>query len=358
MKNKLKLILVGVLSLALVTGCSMKTNIHMDIKANKDVTISMTMAMDDELIDAMINSSDTSGEGSGSTASVTDKQRWEYVEKSLNESDDKGDWTKEKYDKDGYKGYTYTSKTLKLDDLTGKSSSKFDFFGDEELDKAKIFVKNGSVYKSNFSGDMKKDSSLGSSSSYASSMDLFEVTFSVTLPNKPAKNNATSVSKDGKTLTWDLTKESDIQFEFSMGPNYLLYGGIAAAVVVVVAIVAIIAKSIGKKKDKPTGTLESDKPVAQPTEENKELEPIGETSTESKEEGALQAMYNEPVEEPQGEVKEEVKVADSLQNMYDTESTASETPALEQPVLEPTLEQPAEEKSSETVNDENQNVNM
>ena len=343
MKNKLKLILVGILSLALVTGCSMKTNIHMDIKANKDVTISMTMAMDDELIDAMISSSDSSDEGTGSNSSVTDKQRWEYVEKSLSESEDKGDWTKEKYDKDGFKGYTYISKTLKLDDLTGKSNSKYDFFGDEELDKAKIFTKKGSVYKSNFSGDMKKDSSLGSNSSYASSMDLFEVTFSVTLPNKPAKHNATSVSKDGKTLTWDLTKESDIQFEFSMGPNYLLYGGIAALVVVVIAVVSIVSKSAGKKKDKSTDTQDSDKPMAQSTEENQELELNNDTFEEPKEDSALQAMYNEPQPEPQEEVKEEVKTEDSLQDMYNADVPAAEESTPEQSVEESVLEQPTEQ---------------
>ena len=96
MKNKLKLILVGILSLVLVTGCGMKTNIHMDIKANKDVKVSMTVAMDDELIDAMINS----GDESKTSATITDKDRWAYIEDGLKNDDMEG-YTQTKYDKDG-----------------------------------------------------------------------------------------------------------------------------------------------------------------------------------------------------------------------------------------------------------------
>ena len=71
MKNKLKLVLVGIISLVLVTGCGMKTNIHMDIKANKDVNVSMTLAMDDELIDNMIGYGDQTKAGN-----ITEKDRW------------------------------------------------------------------------------------------------------------------------------------------------------------------------------------------------------------------------------------------------------------------------------------------
>ena len=41
--------------------------------------------------------------------------------------------------------------------------------------------------------------------------------YTVQLPNKAISNNATLVSNDGKTLTWnlDLTQDTDIQYEFS-----------------------------------------------------------------------------------------------------------------------------------------------
>jgi len=334
MKNKLKLILVGIISLVLVTGCGMKTNIHMDIKANNDVNVSMTMAMDDELIDTMIGY----GDDNKTSATITDKDRWAYLEESMNDSDDMEGYTKVKYDKDGYKGYTYTSKTFKLDDLTTtKSDTKYDFFGNEKIDNAKLFVKSGNVYKSNFSADMKNDESLGSSSSYSSQMSLFEVTFSVTLPNKPSKNNATEVSKDGKTLTWDLTKTTDIQFEFSTAPNYMLYAGIAVLVVVVIAVIAIIAKSVGKKKDKPEEPKEEkpsgeEKPVAQPEgEQSKEEAPAEETpAEEAKEEPA-------PAEEP----KEET----SLEEMYNGEAPVEEKPVEEAPAEETPAEPAPEEEA-------------
>ena len=316
MKNKLKLILVGIISLLLVTGCGMKTNIHMDIKSNKDVNVSMTIAMDDELIDAMISTEDETKQGN-----VTDADRWTYLEKSLSESsDDMKDWKSSKYDKDGYKGYTYTSKTLKLDDLTGdKKDKKYDFFGEEEIDKAKLFVKTSKGYKSNFSGDMSNDSSLGSSSSYSSQMSLFEVTFSVTLPSKPISHNATSVSKDGKTLTWDLTKESNIEFEFSTGPNYLLYGGIAVLVIVIIVVIVLVSKSSHKnsepapvaKEEKPTS---DSNPVNQPTEEPKQNETVVEENSQPIESAP------EAKEEAVAEAKDEV----SLQDMYNSDAPSKE----------------------------------
>ena len=352
MKNKIKLVLVSVLSLVLLTGCGMKENIHMDIKANKDVNVSMTIAMDNELIDTMIGYGED-GSTTKDTAKITDEERWAYLDEGMKDSsDDLKDWKKVKYDKDGYKGYTYTSKTLKLDDLaTEKDGTKFDLFSSENLEEGKLFVKKGNTYKANFTGDMSKDESLGSTSSYSSSMDLFEITFSVTLPTKPTKQNATKVSDDGKTLTWDLTKNSDIQFEFNMGANYLLYIGLAVLVIVVVIVVVILSKSVGKKKEPVANVSQeesttSDKPVAQPepeqpaveqpaaeqpveatesTEANVEApsaEPVMEKpNVEDNKEGALQDMYNEaPAEaenQAQPEANQEAPAAEpSLQDMY------------------------------------------
>ncbi len=346
MKNKIKLVLVSVLSIVLLTGCGMKENIHMDIKANKDVNVSMTIAMDDELIDTMIGYGED-GSATKDTTKITDEQRWAYLDEGMKDSsDDLKDWEKVKYDKDGYKGYTYTSKTLKLDDLsTEKDGTKFDLFSSENLEEGKLFVKKGNTYKANFTGDMSKDESLGSTSSYSSSMDLFEITFSVTLPTKPTKQNATKVSDDGKTLTWDLTKNSDIQFEFNMGANYLLYIGLAVLVIVVVIVVVVLSKSAGKKKEPVANVSQgesapTDKPVAQPapeqptpeqtaaeqpaeaTVETPNAEPVMEKpNVEDNKEGSLQDMYNEaPTEglnQAQPEVNQEAPAAKaSLQDMY------------------------------------------
>ena len=357
MKNKIKLVLVSVLSIVLLTGCGMKENIHMDIKANKDVNVSMTIAMDDELIDTMIGYGED-GSATKDTSKITDEQRWTYLDEGMKDSsDDLKDWEKVKYDKDGYKGYTYTSKTLKLDDLsTEKDGTKFDLFSSENLEEGKLFVKKGNTYKANFTGDMSKDESLGSTSSYSSSMDLFEITFSVTLPTKPTKQNATKVSEDGKTLTWDLTKNSDIQFEFNMGTNYLLYIGIAVLVIVVVVVVVVLSKSAGKKKEPVANVSQgesapSDKPVAQPASEQSTTEqpvadqPVAEQpaeatqnheanvetpsaeavmekpNVEANNEGSLQDMYNgapaEAGNQAQSEVNQEAQAREgSLQDMY------------------------------------------
>ena len=46
----------------------------------------------------------------------------------------------------------------------------------------------------------------------------FDLEYKVTLPEKPISSNATSVSEDGKTLTWKMTyrKKNSVQYEFKL----------------------------------------------------------------------------------------------------------------------------------------------
>lgn len=49
----------------------------------------------------------------------------------------------------------------------------------------------------------------------------FDLEYKVTLPEKPISSNATSVSEDGKTLTWKMTyrKKNSVQYEFKLGKD-------------------------------------------------------------------------------------------------------------------------------------------
>lgn len=49
----------------------------------------------------------------------------------------------------------------------------------------------------------------------------FDSEYKVTLPEKPISSNATSVSEDGKTLTWKMTyrKKNSVQYEFKLGKD-------------------------------------------------------------------------------------------------------------------------------------------
>ena len=49
----------------------------------------------------------------------------------------------------------------------------------------------------------------------------FDLEYKVTLPEKPISSNATSVSEDGKTLTWKMTyrKKNSVLYEFKLGKD-------------------------------------------------------------------------------------------------------------------------------------------
>lgn len=81
-----------------------------------------------------------------------------------------------------------------------------------------------------------------------------EFSYIVNLPEKALTNNATNVSSDGKTLTWSLMQSqmSNIEFSFelkNMTNYYILYGGIASAVIIVIIIIITIIKKCKKGKE-------------------------------------------------------------------------------------------------------------
>ena len=254
--KKFKLLVVSAIAMLFVTGCGMKMNLNVTIDKDKNLDFSVIMAMDNELIDSMLSMSDDSN------ANPTDTQRWAYVEEAFKESlsNDDSKVKSEKYEEGEFKGYKITSPAGKIDLFTKETASErvnvADMMNDaSSLDNAPaLFVKDGNKYVSNITFDAKDNESLSQMNQYSSSMDLFEMNFIITLPVKPSSNNADKVSKDGKTLTWDLTKAKDIKFEFDFDAkeekdNNLLYiiGGCVAGVAVV-AIAAVVIMNNKKKK--------------------------------------------------------------------------------------------------------------
>ena len=82
-------------------------------------------------------------------------------------------------------------------------------------------------------------------------MAEMEYTFKIVLPAESLSNNATSVSEDKKTLTWNMAtdKVTDINFSFelmNMTNVYIIIGGSAAAIILVVVIIIMASK---KKKN-------------------------------------------------------------------------------------------------------------
>ena len=210
MKKILKSLMISVMAVALLAGCGMKESLSLKITSSGKTTLTVVSAMDNEMIDAMLSMEESGGEGESKT--YTDAERWAYVEKSNSNLPDGA----KKYDKDGYKGFEYTTEAKTLDELTGTSSDKKVNVMDalEEGSDAKMFIKEGDVYKSNMMVDLGEDQSqVDQASQYGAMM---EVQFSIELPSKPIKHNATKVSSDGKTLTWDLLTAKEIELEFKL----------------------------------------------------------------------------------------------------------------------------------------------
>lgn len=92
-----------------------------------------------------------------------------------------------------------------------------------------------------------------------SSAGEMEFKFTAILPVKPLSSNATSVSEDGKTLTWNLltNTNSEIKYSFellNMTNLYILIGGGAVLLVfIIVMFIAIIKKkNVSKEEYTPT----------------------------------------------------------------------------------------------------------
>ena len=247
MKKFGKVLLVAIMTIFMVTGCGLRENIEMNIDKDENVSMSIIMAMDNEMIDSMLSMQNMSSDDSETTEkpAVTDEQRWQYIDSSIDKISDK--FTKEKYNEDNYKGYKYTINLGKLSELSVDSSSeKIDLsklFNGEELNSKSLFVKNGDKYTSNMK--FASDSSTNYSS-YESSGAKFEINYVMNLPEKPISNNADSTENDGKKLIWSLKEAKDFNVEFSLKASnnivFIILGCVAGAILIIAALLFILNK--------------------------------------------------------------------------------------------------------------------
>lgn len=247
MKRKIKLAAIALFTIVLSTGCAMKAEYGITVTKDKNVKLQVISAQDDEMIDAMLNMGNSFGEEETESTeeekTYTDEERWEYVE-SNSEDEDFEDFKKEKYDKDGYKGYVYTNDLGNIDKLVSEDESV-------DLDKlgenGKIFTKKGNVYKLNVK---ISDDEMSQIEQYSSTVK-FDLTLKLTLPNKAKSNNATKVEKN--TYIWDLTKAKSIDVEFTLDKpsNNIMYIGLACgALAICICTFVLVSKNKTKKDNK------------------------------------------------------------------------------------------------------------
>lgn len=247
----MKKIFILCMSLFLISGCSMKAEYNMNIKNDKSMDFSVTSAFDDELIEAMLSMKDMDSEESDEEKEYTDEEKWKMLEDSQNNEDDEKSpeeygFTKERYEEKEFKGFKYTKRISNIDDISG-TTANFNMEDFAKISESIVFVKNKNNYKANFKLSSDEDTS-----GYDIGVDI---KFSVTLPNKPISHNATTVSEDGKTLTWNLlekgSKNVEFEFEiqtFSIVP-YIYIGTFTLLLIIVLVIFT-------KKKKKKHNTFE------------------------------------------------------------------------------------------------------
>lgn len=223
----LSLILVGLF----LVGC-VKYEIGTTITSDKQVTFSITAAILEEYADSETELSDT---------------------ESLEESG----YTISDYSEDGYVGNTMSKTFSNIDDISTTTDTTIDLTpiisGEEDL--TYLFVKDGNTYKANYTINLAEETDDTDYSEYALS-SIIKMTYTVTVPNGTTSNNATSVSEDGNTLTWEIPygEEVSIQYAFTFAESmisspYLIMGIFIAAAVIAIIVIFIIGFGNNKKKN-------------------------------------------------------------------------------------------------------------
>ena len=216
MKKTLKTIIALVAAVVLLTGCGMKTESGFKIESNGNIKVQIIMAYDNEMIDAMLTYQED--QNASDIKTHTDAERWAYIESDDSGMDTPDGYKKERYDQGGYKGYLLTQDLGHIDTVSSTSaSSRVDIGSLDDFKGQVLFIKNGDTYKSNMT--IKKAADTSEYSEYESMGMVIDMKFVVELPGRPISSNATSVSTDGRTLYWDMTKTGDIDFEFTLSGN-------------------------------------------------------------------------------------------------------------------------------------------
>ena len=210
--KKFRNLLMAVFAVVLLAGCSMKENVSLNITSDKKMNLGVKLAFDSAGIDYMLQLADLD---STETKTYTDQDRMDYLKENLCGSEDSDELTCEVYKDGNFMGVNIKSSKVDMSEVAKENvDSKLNLAGYEgSFEDGALFVKEGDVYKSNFYYDLAGNTDIGSS---LESIESYEYIFSVTLPNESISNNADTVSSDKLTLTWDLSKETkkDIDFSF------------------------------------------------------------------------------------------------------------------------------------------------
>ena len=211
MKKGKYLIILGLI-LFLTSGCEMVATYEATITKDKQVNQKIVLAVDNEMLENLL-----SMQNPNSNQEFTEEEKWEMLDEMLDEENqDYEGYTKERYETTDLKGYAFTKNLGNIENLTGDTINFS--LEDEPTENIIMFTKKGNNYFTEFEAGEPFDTD--DTDQY--NID-YTVEYIVTLPTKAINHNATTISEDGKTLTWDLTTPiSTISYEFAFANNTIL----------------------------------------------------------------------------------------------------------------------------------------
>lgn len=231
--KKIKYLIVG-LFLILLTGCS-SYDMSMSINRNKSMDLSINIV------------------------STSSEEINKYID-TLKEKYESNDFKVEEFTKDNNYGIRISKHYDNIDNNSfAERTDKFDllYLYNNDYDKSietKIFnVDKGFAsnrYAANFFVDLTNiDIDLSNT----------KVTFTVNLPKGSVSNNASTLSEDGNTLTWNITNKgrTDIEFVFEVGSYDTIYF-IVAIFIAIFLVFSIISAILSKSGDVSSSDVDRD----------------------------------------------------------------------------------------------------
>ena len=216
MKKRLGLLVSLILIVILATGCKIRQESALKITKDGEISLAVVMALDNQGIDELISLNESNGEN-GEVKTHTDAERWEYLESSVSKDSQEKykDYKEERYEDGEYKGYKFSIGLGNIQNLTADKV-------DEELDltalneDSKMFTYKDGVYTLLTNSQNTTNNSDAVSLTGENASDMVSLLFEVTLPNEAVKHNATTVSEDKLTYSWDLLKTDKVELSFRL----------------------------------------------------------------------------------------------------------------------------------------------
>ena len=236
----LSLTVVLVMAMVCFTGC-IRFRTTMSIKNNGTADLALIYAYHKELMDDNLKSD---------------------LNDIADAFEDDG-WTAEDYKKGDYRGYQFTMEKVKLRDFEEVfNSDAFEELGLGEFE----LTKEGTTYTVNWDTNAlneaeEEDLSYSDLSDYGGFMEVV-----IQLPSPAKSENATDVSRDGSTLTWNLFEEDEVEVTFTLVNTGLIIGIIAAAVVMLAAAAAAVIIIILVKKKRSSDGKDAQAAPAAPVQ--------------------------------------------------------------------------------------------